>query len=675
MAKVNKYNAVVSKFKPRTRIRFWVWLSIIITLVAGFLVYPNAYNTSVGFLNNKLGLVIPNFPSIPFHLGLDLQGGTQLVYEADLANVPNAEKSDSVEGVRDVIERRVNAFGVAEPLVQTNKVGDSYRIIAELAGVKDIKEAIKMIGETPLLEFKEEYTGSEELTAEQQKEMDQANATAKTDAQKKLSEALKAPADFKGEDIGYVTKESNEKFFTPASEIKAGEVYWKVIETDEGFNIIKRGEYQKEEQVKANHILICYKGAASCTSELSKEDALKKIQELKTQATVDNFVQLAKDNSTEPGAAESGGDLGFFSQGQMVEAFGKAAFALKVGEISDVVETDFGYHLIYRTDERFNDSFQIFRELVKKKTKADYIPADKFKATGLSGKNLKKAALEFNQQSGELMVALTFNEEGKTLFAEITERNINKLVAIYLDGQAISTPRVQEAIKDGQAVIMGKFSEKEAKTLVRRLNSGALPVPIKLISQQTIGASLGQDSMDKSIKAGFVGLLLIILFMIGYYRLPGLISCIALLIYGVIVLALFKLIPVVLPFLPITLTLSGIAGFVLSIGMAVDANVLIFERTKEELTLGKPLGTAIEEGFRRAWPSIRDGNFTTLLTCLILMWFGSGLIRGFAITLGIGILISMLTALVVTRVWMKLVAGWKPFSTPSWLYLYKKPKL
>jgi len=224
-------------------------------------------------------------------------------------------------------------------------------------------------------------------------------------------------------------------------------------------------------------------------------------------------------------------------------------------------------------------------------------------------------------------------------------------VAIFLDGTPISIPVVNEAILSGSAVISGNFDLTEAKLLSRRLNSGALPVPIELISQQKVDATLGAESLVKSFKAGIVGLILVALYMISFYRLPGLLSVISLIIYSALVLAIFKLTGA-------TLTLSGIAGFILSIGMAVDANVLVFERLKEELQEGKSLKTGMEEAFIRAWSSIRDGNVTTLISCAILVWFGTGFIQGFAITLAIGVLVSMFTAVVITRAIMRLVLGW-----------------
>ena len=234
------------------------------------------------------------------------------------------------------------------------------------------------------------------------------------------------------------------------------------------------------------------------------------------------------------------------------------------------------------------------------------------------------------------------------MFEDITGRNIGRQVAIFLDGYPISVPTVNDKITGGSAIINGKFSLQEAKDLSKRLNAGALPVPIELINQKTIGASLGSQAVRDSLKAGLIGLMLVALFMILIYRLPGLIAVISLLIYSLLLLAIFKL-------WPVTLTLSGLAGFIMSIGVAVDANILIFERLKEELGTGKSLSTAINDGFNRAWPSIRDGNFTAVITCLVLLFFSSSVIRGFALTLFLGILVSLFTAIVVTRNLLKLI--------------------
>jgi protein-export membrane protein SecD len=258
--------------------------------------------------------------------------------------------------------------------------------------------------------------------------------------------------------------------------------------------------------------------------------------------------------------------------------------------------------------------------------------------------------VQFNPNDNSAEVGLEFDDEGARMFEEITERNVSRPVAIFLDSYPISIPTVNEKITGGRAVITGNFNVQEAKLLAQRLNAGALPVPINLINQQTIGASLGHESLSASLKAGMLGLIFVIIFMIIVYRLPGLLAVFSLGIYGALILAVFKL-------WPVTLTLAGMAGFILSIGMAVDANVLIFERIKEELREGKPITIALEEGFKRAWPSIRDGNVSTLITCFILVQFSTSVVKGFALTLGLGVVISMFSAIIITKNFLQLLGS------------------
>ncbi|MBU1167445.1 protein translocase subunit SecD, partial [Patescibacteria group bacterium] len=287
-----------------------------------------------------------------------------------------------------------------------------------------------------------------------------------------------------------------------------------------------------------------------------------------------------------------------------------------------------------------------------------------FLATGLSGSQLKAAYLDTDPQTSMPIVALEFNDEGQKLFSDLTERNIGKPIAIYLDGEIISAPRVNSKISDGKAIISGGFSIEEARELAQRLNAGALPVPVSLLSQTTVGATIGQDSVQRSFLAGLIGLVMVAIFMIVYYRFPGLLSVLALTVYALFVLAIFKVAGV-------TLTLAGIAGFILSIGMAVDANVLIFERIREELRRGRTLKASIEDGFKHAWTSIRDSNVSSLITCFILAWVGSSIIRGFAITLFIGILVSMFSAITVTRTFLRIFSS-KFFQDKLWLFDRKK---
>ncbi len=525
----------------------------------------------------QLGVSGSGFFNRGFTLGLDLQGGTHLVYRADVSEIPENEQRSAVEGVRDVIERRVNAFGVAEPLIQTTRAGDEWRIIAELAGISDINQAINLIGETPLLEFREVNPNpNTELTDEERSQMEAFNATTKTQAETLLTQARELGADF-----------SN----------------------------------------------------------------------------------LAREYSQDTGSALNGGDLGFVGRGIMVPAFETVCFdELEPGEVyASVLQTDFGYHIVKQEEKTgVGDTLQVrcSHILLRTKSQADFAtPQDQWSHTGLSGKQLKRSQVVFDQTQIP-QVNLEFNDEGAKLFADITLRNLGKPVAIFLDGEPISTPTVQNQITNGQAVISGQFTIAEARLLSQRLNAGALPVPIELISQQTVGASLGQEAVERSFRAGLIGLIAVSLFMIAYYRLLGVTAILALFFYGAILLAIFKLVP-------ITLTLAGMAGFILSLGMAVDANILIFERFKEELAKDKPMSAAIREGFKRAWPSIFDGNVSTIISSLTLMGFTTSSIKGFAVTLTIGIIVSMFSAVVVTRVLIELIFP-KEYPRNGWLWGIKK---
>lgn len=404
--------------------------------------------------------------SKPFRLGLDLSGGAALTYRADTGLVPAADRPDSLSVLRDVIERRVNLFGVAEPNVYLTRArlgtdGAEDRLVIELPGVTDLDKAVATIGSVPLLDFR--------------------------------------------------------------TELPEGSVPMLTITPD----MVQDGQL---------------------TLDANAADA------------------------------------------------------------------------------------------------ARYVP------TELTGRFLKRADVEFEPTTNRPVVALTFTKEGGDLFAKITKENVGKTLAIFLDGQPISTPRVNEEITGGQAVINGDFTPQEAKQLVGRMNAGALPVPISLIETQTLGPTLGQAAINDGIHAGVIGFIAIAVLLLLWYRLPGFIAVIGLLSYGIIMLALMKLIP-------ITVTASGIAGLVLSLGMAVDANILVFERMKEELRSGKTVSESLALGFSRAWASIRDGNLSSLISAIVLFWFGTPLIQGFALTFGIGVLVSMFSAIVVSRIFLRAVLG------------------
>ncbi|MEA2006865.1 MAG: protein translocase subunit SecD [Patescibacteria group bacterium] len=569
----------------------WLKPLIIIVLVVTVGIIANPKPTGIGWLDGLVG-------TMKINMGLDLQGGVHLVYEADMTNIEDGKESEALSGIQDVIERRVNAFGVAEPVIQPSKVGGSYRLIVELAGVKDIEEAKGMIKETPFLEFREEGQQKEQLDEEQQKIVDE-------------------------------QVESAKKTF-------------------------------EEKKIQAQEIL---------DKVLAGED----------------FDAIAKESSEDPGSGEKGGDLDFFKKGVMVGAFEDVVFSdeLQVGQIHpEIVESDFGFHIIKKIDQRGEGDDKEIRAshiLLSApnpeglgKSMAAQLMKSTFEPSGLTGKELERSQVNFNQQTGQPEVLLQFNDDGKKMFKEITERSIGKQVAIYLDGNIISAPVVNDVIRDGNAVISGGFNLKEAQELAQRLNAGALPVPIKLISQQSVEASLGKASLDTSLKAGLWGLIAVGIFMILYYRLAGVVAVVALSVYALLMVSIFKISSLSQTF-AITLTLSGIAGFILSVGMAVDANILILERMKEEIKRGRDLKSALDAGFRRAWTSIRDGNFSTILTCLILMTFGTGFIKGFAITLVIGVLLSMFTAIVITRVLLgSILSRW--FEGHKWLVIVGERK-
>lgn len=512
------------------------------------------------------------FKEIKVHLGLDLKGGVALTYDADVSQIPADQQKEALEGVRDVIERRVNAFGVSEPVIQTVASAGVNRVLVELPGLTDVNAAIQQIGETPLLEFKEQ--GEPEVYSEEQ------------------------------------------------------------LQTIQAIN------------------------------QQKKQQAIELIGRLKAG---EDFATLANQLSEDPGNTDAegnklGGDLGYARQGQFVKKFDQVLFETGVvGEVySEVVETQFGYHVIQVLDKRtIQEDGQDVIEVQARHILLQKIPEEPqsvgggFVSTGLTGTQLKQAVVVFDPNTNEPQVSLQFDSAGTALFAEITKRNLGQPVAIELDGQIISAPTVQSEITTGEAVISGDFTIDEAKELVKRLNAGALPVPITLVSQYQIGPSLGQVAVERSLFAGLIGLAALAFFMVAYYRLPGVLAVLALASYAALALALFKL-------WPITLTLAGIAGFILSIGMAVDANILVFERLKEEILSGKPISVAREDAFKRAWLSIRDSNFSSLITCVILYWFGSSLIKGFALTLALGIVVSMFTAIIITRNFLRLIPAGKP---------------
>mgnify|MGYP001603408617 CR=1 FL=1 len=642
-------------------------LLIVFGVVAGILVYPKTWNGAMVAMKDTVGFHLPYVPENDFTLGLDLQGGAHLVYEADMSSIVDAERVDALAGVRDVVERRVNAFGVGEPIVQTNIADGHYRVFVDLPGVTNVQDAINQIGETPVLTFRLPVTDiSTTPTEEQQTEIDTAQATERENALSVMDRAL-AGEDFTAlakefsidaqtKDstgyIGFVTAE-DPIFDGLVEQIEAKRLRVGVIdglyEGTSTMHVVKYLSKKTESEPRISHILICYSGATGCSQSRTKEEAMTLAQSLHDEATTKNFADLAKENSDDPGSAELGGDLDYVVRGATVKLFEDAAYALGDTKISEVVETEFGYHILYRVGSRPSRSYEIAHIEMPWTTASDVLTVDPWTNTELSGKHVKHAAVSFDPNTGTPYVVIDFNDEGTQLFGELTKENVGKVIGIFLDGEPITTPVVQEPIYGGQASITGNFTVAESKMLAQRLNAGALPVPISVISQQTIGPALGTESLDLSVKAGILGFILIGLFMVVYYRLPGLAAAVSLAIYSLLNLALFKI-------LGVTITLAGIAGFIFSLGIAVDANVLIFERLKEELRGGRDLPTAVEEAFRRAWPSIRDGNATTLIATAVLYTMTSGSVRGFALTLALGVIVSLFCAFVITRFFLRHLA-------------------
>jgi len=480
------------------------------------------------------------------------------------------------------------------------------------------------------------------------------------------------------------TKELNEStpvaIATALKAMQAGQLQTVNLENES--HILFLRTYQAgREQVSASHILIAYQGASASDEGVTRtqEEALAFTKDLKKQIEEGaSFESLARQHSDGPSGAE-GGSLGIFGRGQMVPAFEAVSFAQAPGVISEPVETPFGYHLI-RVDEApslSNDTAGYEELIISGENPSDraasivsqlqagevtvteevaflrtlffsLVPTG-WKDTALDGKHFRTATVTLEPTTNLPIVQITFDSEGATLFQELTRNNINKRIAIFVGGQLVSAPVVQQEISGGTAIITGSNNFEEARQLATDLNTGAIPAPIYLSGQRTVEATLGAEALRTSLQAALIGILILMVYMILVYRLLGLLADIALSIYAAIFFALLKLPLFLFSDQYIVLTLAGMAGIILSIGMAVDANVLIFERLKEELRKGKLFKTAAETGFQRAWPSIRDGNTSTLITCSILFLIGTSIVRGFAITLGMGVLLSMFSAIVVTR--------------------------
>lgn len=631
-------------------------------------------------------------------LGLDLQGGTQLDYRIDLREIDERNQDDDetndvavtdiIEGVRHTIEGRVDGLGVSEPNIYISDVANEKHIIVELAGIKDVDEAKAIVGKTIQLDFKEPKTEDEK------KENPEETKKIETEAQKTLALALVPEnKDFKkfgesvqttdGEILYTETKEvfasdlSAEELKTAFAAMKVGEVYPTLLKNTgeftisadgevtekKGFLIVKLNKKENKEHTRttgedkatASHILFSYKGAEGATEEAtrSRDEAKAQAEKILAEVKADpaQFSDLAKQYSDDSGTYEKGGDLGSFGKGQMAPEFEEATFALEPNQISDIVETNYGFHIIKLAAKETAKEEKVKEDLYTYSQIEYDTTADPWKSTGLDGSHFKSASVQYDQ-IGVPVVAIQFDDEGSKMFEELTDRLQGKRIAIFVGGEMITAPTVDQKIVGGKAVITGSRTLKEALDLSRELNTGAIAAPIILSGQYTISASLGENALSWSLQAAVIGLAALAIFMILYYRLMGFFAVLALVIYTVIILFIINTTGIVM-------SLAGIAGIILSIGMAVDANILIFERTKEELKAGNAYSVALAAGFERAWSSIRDSNVSSLITCVILYFFGNSIVRGFALMLAIGILISMFTAINVTRSFLQTLHGTK----------------
>lgn len=686
---------------------------LILTLVLGFVSTPASLKGD-----------LPDWTKPQVKLGLDLQGGTELDYRIDLSQVPEEDIKDTIDGNLEVVERRVNGLGVSESNIYVSEIANEKHIIVELPGLEDIEEAKDIIGKTVRLEFKEEAPDQVDEEFRQQVELE---------GDRLLTITLAEPDRFK--EIGELESKENENFIIDYQELdflfaetlepaiaeiifesetkpEPGTIIESKVEADffgrESLNLIKVNEYrenerriQEDREVFVSQILIRHNESARATDEeketlRSKEEASEKASSIQQRLSAgEDFNALAEEFNEDP----AGSELNIPTTENntiLAQAFNDAGFALtEVGQITEVVETEFGFHII-RADE-INEAVDETRteEQVSIEKIAISLQPNPWIDTELTGKYFANAAVAFDPQSGSPYVQVQFKDGGEDLFDEITARNVGKQIAIFVGGDLISAPVVNERISGGVAQISNPaFTVQSASDLVRDLKTGAIPADLELAGEFKIGASLGEQALNISIWAGIIGLIVLGIYMLFYYRLLGVYANIALAIYTIILLAGIKLaLPTwlalsisfiiflvisakvvkskesagekivgliiatfILFFLafaisnPIVMTLAGVAGIILSIGMAVDANILIFERIKEEIKAKRPLGSAIQIGFNRAWPSIRDSNFSSLITCAILLTFGSSIIKAFAFNLALGILISMFSAITITRV-------------------------
>jgi protein-export membrane protein SecD len=563
-------------------------------------------------------------------LGLDLQGGSHLVYQAALTNEAGesiAPTADQMDSLRRIIERRVNETGLGEPIIQT--LGDD-RLLVQMPGVGDPQRAKSIIGETAQLEFKHR----------------QLNVPVEVDL-----------------DASHIVSVTIGEFPQPVS-TSTDEV---IDESETSTSSLPQTTITTTAETSTDA------GAVSSTGDGTDGDA----PEIELSFLLVEFTDEGAEimdgvilRMLESALAAASGSSSPANQIQVdINGDEFRTMTLPAQFVARVPDTNiFGMALLSTSGRPLADTIQATRDLFGADPEVDFVEIyGAFdEDVGLTGDDLARAYAGTHHASGLPIVNIEFNGDGARRFGELTQEiaGTTDLLAIFLDDEELIAPGVTQAITGGAAFIQGRdFTPDRARDISQLLEAGRLPIPIELVQERDVDAILGADSLRKSVIAGLIGLALVLVFMVAYYRVPGLIAAVALIIYGVLMLAIFKI-------LPVTLTLSGLAAAILSVGMAVDANILIFERMKDELRAGRTLLTSINIGFNRAWPAIRDGNVSTLITCAILFWFadtlGATVVQGFAATLAIGVLVSMFSAIVVSRTLLRLVATTAVAARVSW---------
>ena len=590
---------------------------------------------TLGFQNIRLGGFERGSDNpLGLQLGLDLQGGSHLVYQTSLEDALGERiqpTEDQMDSLRRIIDRRVNETGLGEPVIQL--LGED-RLLVQLPGVSDPARAKTIIGETARLEFKHR-----QIDVSVPVELDSSSIT-----NAYIGEFPETVMDEEGEvveisenplaDLPTSSTEMEQIVATSTDDTLVTDSLNEAIETEAETDSSESSNFQE-----ISFLVIELDDEAAETFDLvirrMIESTLAYASGLKSQYTV-NRLQVSISGGNEVRTVEL--PLQLVARVPDTNMF---AMALITGIGQPIAPS------IDKTNQLFGPDIEF--ELVEIIGAID-------EDVGLTGDDLSRAYAGTHQTTGAPIVNIEFNAQGAKRFGELTRDllNTDDRLAIFLDEEELIAPGVNQVITGGSAYIEGRdFTPDRVRDISQLLEAGRLPIPIELIQERDVDAILGADSLKKSVLAGAIGLLLVIIFMILYYRIPGLIAGITLILYASFLITVFKLIPV-------TLTLSGVSAAILSVGMAVDANILIFERMKDELRSGRTLLTSINVGFNRAWPAIRDGNVSTLITCVILFWFadtlGASIVQGFAATLAIGVLISMFSAITISRTFLRLVA-------------------